>query len=156
MMKRLLIGCAAMLAAGAAAGQVLECVDAKGKKEYAQTCPPGTVRETVLNKNRPGASSPDAGAAAPAAKSPAEREAEFRKRHLERQEAEAKAEKAKADSADAARNCYNARARLKTLQDGMRILRTDPNTGERSYLPDQDRPAEITEAQRAADNWCNK
>jgi len=149
-MKRLLIGCAAILAAGAAAGQVLECVDAKGRKEYAQTCPPGTVKETKLMKSSPGAS-PGA-----AAKSQAEREAGFRKRNMERQEADAKAEKEKAESKIAERNCTDARAQLKQLQDGQRIARTNPNTGERSYLTDEERPAEIANAQKAVASWCKQ
>lgn len=146
-MKRLLIGCAAILAAAAAAGQVLECVDAKGKKEYAQTCPPGTVKETKLMKA-------SAGASGAAAKSLAEREAGFRKRSMERQEADAKAEKEKAESKITQRNCTDARAQLKQLQDGQRIARTDPNTGERSYLTDAERPAEIANAQKAVASWC--
>ena len=83
MIKRLFVGCVVLLAAGATTAQVLECVDAKGKKEYAQTCPPGTVKETKLMKSRPGA------APGTAAKSLAEREAGFRKRTKERQDAEA-------------------------------------------------------------------
>ena len=149
-MKRLLIGCAAILAAGAATGQVLECVDAKGKKEYAQTCPPGTVKETKLMKSSPGAAS------GTAAKSLAEREAGFRKRSMERQEADAKAEKEKADSKITERNCTDARAQLKLLQGGQRIARSDPNSGERSYLTDDERPAEIANAQKAVANWCKQ
>ena len=152
MMKRLLIGCAAMLAAGAAAGQVLECVDAKGKKEYAQTCPPGTVKETKLMKSSP-AGAPTPGAAA---KSLAEQDAAFRKRNMERQEAEAKAEKEKAESKITERNCNDARAQLRMLQDGLRVSRIDPNTGERSYLTDGERPAEIANAQKAVANWCKQ
>ncbi len=148
-MKRLLIGCAAVLAAGAAAGQVLECVDAKGKKEYAQTCPPGTVKETKLMKS-------SAGASGTAAKSLAEREAGFRKRTMERQEADAKAEKEKAETKIAERNCTDARAQLKQLQDGQRIARIDPNTGERSYLTDAERPAEIANARKAVAGWCKQ
>ena len=154
MMKRLLTGCAAMLLAGAAAGQIMECVDVKGNKEYAQVCPPGTVKETKVMKSSAGASS--SGAAAPAGKSLSERDAEFRKRNLERQEAEAKAAKESAESKDAERNCNDARSQLKGLQEGLRIARTDPNTGERSFLEDKDRPAEITNAQKTVDNWCKK
>ena len=148
-MKRLLIGCAAILAAGAAAGQVLECVDAKGKKEYAQTCPPGTVKETKLMKS-------GAGTSGTAAKSLAEREAGFRKRAMERQETDAKAEKEKAEAKIAERNCTDARAQLKQLQDGLRISRIDPNTGERSYLGDAERPAEIAHARKAVAGWCKQ
>ena len=153
-MKRLLTGCAAMLVANVCAGQILECVDAKGGKEYAQTCPPGTVKETKLMKGGTGASSPSTGASSPAAKSLAERNLEFRKRIMERQEAEAKAEKTAAEAKDAERNCNSARSQLRALQEGQRIARVDPNTGNRSYLPDEDRPAEIANAQKAVDGWC--
>lgn len=150
-MKRLLIGCAAILAAGAAAGQVLECVDAKGKKEYAQTCPPGTVKENKMMKSSAGGGAPGA-----AAKSLAEREAGFRKRTMERQEADAKAAKEQAESKIAGRNCTDARAQLKQLQDGQRIARTDPNTGERSFLTDAERPSEIANARKAVASWCKQ
>jgi len=92
-----------MLLAGQATAQILECVDAKGKKEYAQICPPGTVKATKLMKGG-GAASGAGTAPVPAAKSLAERDAEFRKRNLERQETEAKAEKEKAESKDAERH----------------------------------------------------
>jgi hypothetical protein len=155
-MIRLLMGCAAMLLAGAAAGQIMECVDAKGNKEYAQTCPPGTAKETRLMKSGAGAASSGAGSAAPAGKSLAEREAEFKKRNLERQEAETKAAKQKSDAKDTDRGCNDARAQLRSLQEGQRISRVDPNTGERSFLEDKDRPGEIANAQKAVDNWCKK
>ena len=155
-MKRLLISCVAMLLAGHATAQVLECVDAKGKKEYAQTCPPGTVKETKLMKSGGDAAGAGTAKPAPAAKSLAERDAEFRKRSLERQETEAKADKEKAESKEAERNCNDARAQLKQLQDGMRIARIDPKTGERAFLEDKDRPAEIASAQKAVDSWCKR
>ncbi len=151
-MKRLLTGCAALLWAGAAAGQILECVDAKGNKEYAQICPPGTVKETKLMKGGGGASA----GTAPAGKSLVERDTEFKKRSLERQEAEAKAAKEKAESQEADRNCDDARAQLRALQDGQRISRIDRNTGERTFLEDADRPAEIASVQKAVDSWCKK
>lgn len=155
-MKRLLISCVAMLLASQATAQVLECVDAKGKKEYAQTCPPGTVKETKLMKSGGGAAGAGTASPVPAAKSLAERDAEFRKRNLERQETEAKADKEKAESKEAERHCNDARAQMRQLQDGLRIARTDPNTGERSFLEDKDRPAEIASAQKAVDSWCKK
>jgi hypothetical protein len=150
-MKRLLMGCAAMLVTQAAMGQIMECVDAKGKKEYAQFCPAGTVNERLLRK---GGTSASGSGAATSAKSLAERDAEFKKRSLERQEAEAKTEKENAEREDAERNCNNARSALKQLQDGLRIRRIDPDTGEFSFLEDTDRPAEIEKAQKAVDNWC--
>jgi hypothetical protein len=153
MINRLLMAMLAAMFAHTAAGQIMECVDAKGNKTMAQFCPPGTVKETQLRKDGTGAttstSSPAAGS-----KSLAEREAEFKKRNLERQDAESKAEKAKAESAANQQNCDSARAQLRGLQDGVRISKTDPNTGERSFLEDGDRPAEIEKAQKAVANWC--
>ncbi len=150
-MKRLVFGCLTALWIGTAASQILECVDAKGKKEFAQVCPPGTVRETKRGSTPSGGT----GNTGAASKSLAEQDAEFRKRNLARQEAEAKAAKDSAEAKDAARNCNDARSQLKQLQDGSRIGKTDPNTGERSFLQDKERPAEIANAQKAVDGWCN-
>ena len=155
-MKRLLTVCGAMLLASTAAAQILECVDAKGRKEFAQTCPPGTVKETKLQKGGAPASGPAAGGSAPATKSLAERDADFRKRALERQENETKTAKEQADSKDAQRNCDDSRSQLKALQEGHRIARTDPKTGELTFLEDDKRPAEIASAQKAVDSWCKR
>ncbi len=150
-MKRLLIAIALLLVAQAAVAQIMECIDAKGAKTIAQFCPPGTVREI----KRGGAPGPGSTPAA-AGKSLAEQDAAFRKRTLERQEADAKGEKEKADQKNNERNCNDARAQLKQLQEGMRVSKLDPNTGERSFLEDKDRPAETANAQKAVDNWCKK
>ena len=85
-MKRLLISCVAMLLAGYATAQVLECVDAKGKKEYAQTCPPGTVKETKLMKSGGGAAGAGTANPGPAAKSLAERDATLDAAHCTERE----------------------------------------------------------------------
>jgi hypothetical protein len=165
-MKRLLTGCALLLTAGAAGAQVMECYDAKGTKTIAQFCPSGTVKENKLMKGGagPGPATAPSTPAAPAGtasapakgKTLAEQDAEFKKRTLERQDAEKKSEKEKSDAKDVERNCLDARSQLRALQDGQRISRTDPKTGERTVLEDKDRAAEIATAQRSADQWCNK
>jgi hypothetical protein len=155
-MRQVLTGCVALLLAGTAAGQIMECIDAKGNKTITQFCPPGTVKETQLMRSGAGASSGGSAAPAAATKSIAEREAEFRKRPLERQEAEAKADKEKNEARDTERNCNDARAQLRAMQDGGRVARTNPDTGERTFIDDKDRPAEIANAQKAVDNWCKK
>ena len=155
-MRPMLTGCVLLLTAGTAAGQLMECVDAKGAKTFANYCPPDTVKENRLMKSGAGPG-PATGSSAPApAKSIADRDADFKKRALERQEAEKKAEKTQADTKEAERNCLDARSQLRALQDGQRIARTDPKTGERVMLEDKDRPNEIATAQRSADSWCNK
>ncbi len=154
-MKKWMMGCAAMLVAGVASGQIFECMDAKGKKEFAQSCPPGTVKERLMKSGGGGVPS-GGGAPGPAAKSFAEKDAEFRKREIERQEAESKGVKEQADAKDSRRNCDDARAQLKQLEDGTRVARTDPKTGDRVFLEDNDRPAEIVNAKKAVDSWCSK
>jgi hypothetical protein len=130
----------------------MECFDAKNTKTIAQFCPPGTVKENKLMK---GGAGPGPAAPAPS-KSLAERDADFKKRALERQEAEKKGDKEQADAREAERNCLDARGQLRGLQEGQRISRTDPKTGERVVLEDKDRPNEIAAAQKSVDQWCNK
>jgi hypothetical protein len=159
-MKRLLTAAAAMLVACSASAQIMECIDAKGAKTLAQFCPPGTVKENMRSSGGTsgGGSAPSATPGAPGAsgKSLSEQEAAFKKRALERQEAEAKSEKERADAKAFEKNCNDARAQLKQLQDGKRVSRVDPNTGERSFLDDKDRPGEIASAQKSVEGWCKK
>jgi len=151
--KKLLTVIVAALFSQCAFGQIVECIDAKGAKTLAQFCPPGTVKEIKRGGSSTGGGGPSS---APAGKSLADQDAAFKKRSLERQEAETKGEKERAESKNAERSCNDARGQLKQLQDGMRISKVDPNTGERSYLEDKDRPAEMATAQKAVDNWCKK
>jgi hypothetical protein len=155
-MRQILTGVALLLAAGAAAGQVMECFDAKGVKTIAQFCPPGTVRENKMMKGGAGPGPTSGAGSAAAPKSMAERDADFKKRALEREEAEKKDAKTQADTKESERNCLDARSQLRALQDGQRIARTDPKTGERIVLEDKDRPGEIAAAQKSVDSWCTK
>jgi hypothetical protein len=159
-MRKMLTGCALLLLSGIAAAQVMECFDAKGNKTVAQFCPPGTVKENRMMKGGTGAAPAPApaadGKAAPGPKSMAERDADFKKRALERDETEKKDAKAQADAKETERSCLEARGQLKALQDGQRISRNDPKTGERIVLQDSERPAEIAAAQKSVDQWCNK
>lgn len=140
-----------MLASAAAHGQVLKCVSNDGKVEYANQCPPGTIeqRTTIFSKG--------AGAApsrAPQSKSLAEQDAAFKKRLTEKEEERQKEEKKVAETAQKRYACDSARAYLKALQDGQRITRTDPKTGERIYLEDAEYPKEVARAQLAVDQNC--
>lgn len=138
-----------VLVSGAAYGQLLKCVSRDGKVEYAAQCPSGTAEHrTAIRSSAP------APGAAPAARSLAEQEAAFRKRQLEQQEAQQKAEKEAALAAQKRQACDNARAYLKSLQEGLRITRTDPKTGERVFLEDAERAAETARAQRAVEQNC--
>jgi hypothetical protein len=137
----------------AAHGQLLKCTGKDGRVEYATQCPPGTQeQQTGIKSTREGPS--PSGASSPQQKSIAEREAEFRKRQMEGAEAQKKEEAKAAELTQNRENCERARIYLKSLQEGQRIARIDPKTGERVFLEDPARPAEIAKAQQAADSWC--
>ncbi len=138
-----------MLAPVAAHGQLLKCVGTDGKVEYASQCPTGTKEIQTGIRNAPSASPPAA-----TQKSLAEREADFKKRQMEGAEARQKDEKKAAETQERQAACEQARTYLKSLQVGNRISRVDPKTGERVYLEDPDRPAEIARAQRSVDGNC--
>ncbi|MCE2999137.1 MAG: DUF4124 domain-containing protein [Betaproteobacteria bacterium] len=152
-MNRLLIllalGVTTAALASQAFAQVLRCVGPGGRIEFASVCPPGTKAEPTGIRNNPGA------VAATPEKSVAERGADFRKRQAEQQEAAKKADEKARDAADRSANCESAQAYLKSLQSGVRIVRTDPKTGERVFLDDADRQHEIQRAQRGVDSNCN-
>ena len=67
---------------------------------------------------------------------------------------EAKAAEERGKKEDAERNCSQARSQLRALQDGQRMQRTDPDTGERTVLGDDDRAADIARQQSLVEQWC--
>jgi hypothetical protein len=136
------------LASFPTAGQVNKCLDKAGKVvEYATECPPGTRPEQTGIRNAP---PPDASSQ----KSVAERDAEFRKRQLEQKEAAEKSEKKTADARARKEACENSQSYLKALQTGQRVRKTDPKTGEVSFLSDAEYPKEIAAAQKAVAANC--
>jgi len=146
------IALALTIAALPASAQMLKCVGKDGKVEYAAQCPTGTKQVDTGIRNAPAAPSSKAPAAQP--KTTAEREAEFKKRQLEGAEAREKAEKKASETAQNREACDNARGNLKALQEGQRITKIDPKTGERLFVEDADRPAEIAKAEQLVKSNC--
>ena len=100
------------------------------------------------------ASAPAAGsrAAAPAAKA-SENELDAKRRKLEEEEkAKQQAEEAKL-AKDRAENCQRAKAYERTLNDGIRISRTNAQ-GEREILDDKGRADEMPRTQDAIQAHC--
>ncbi len=140
-----------MMLANIAAAQIFECVNPKGEKEYAYYCSPGTVQQRPIGK-----SGESGGDSLPPQKSLQEQNVEFLKRQAERQEAEAKAASEKAGAEEAERNCNDMRGQLKVLEEGQRVTRFDPNTGERMFISDEERAAQIDSARKSVEQWCKK
>ena len=139
------------LMASVASAQVYECVDAKGGRGYAHFCPPGTVQQREIVKER---TADDPRAPSDAPKSIDAQSVEFRKRLLERQQAETKATQDKAQADEAERNCNDARGQLRALEEGQRMTRTDPVTGERVNFGDEERAEDMARQRKAVASWC--
>ena len=150
---RMFIATLILLIPFAAHGQLLKCVSKDGRIEYSTQCPPDTKElQTGIRTTK---EEPSSTPSSPQQKSMAEREAEFRKRQIEREESQQKDAKKSAEEQEKRAACEQARTYLKSLQEYQRIARVDPKTGERIFLEDADRPAELARAQRAVDSNCN-
>ena len=135
-------------------GQLLKCVGKDGRVEYAAQCPAGAKEIATGIRSSPAPAAPAGSAAATKQQSLAERDAEFRKRQAEKAAAEAKDAKKNAEEAQGQRACEDARAHLKNLQAGNRIVKIDPKTGERVFLEDAQYAGETANAQRMVDANC--
>lgn len=147
-MRIALVAIALYLLPIAAHAQIMKCIGPGGRVEFASSCPPGTKAENTGIRNVPSA------APAGTQKSLTERDAEFRKRQMDQQEAAKKADEKNQEAVDRKQNCDAAQSYLRSLQSGNRIGKTDPKTGERVFLEDSEREAEIARAQRAVDTNC--
>lgn len=137
--------------------------DANGAIQYSdRPPPPGTPEQFILARpsgsraaNRPAPAA--APASAPSAELKQVDELDARKRKAEaeekaKQQAQQKAEEERAAKARA-ENCERARAYQRSLNDGIRIARTNPN-GEREILDDKARAAEAQRTQEIIQSSC--
>jgi len=122
---------------------------------------PSDVPEPEPVAAPPAADSPTAAAApasvqnatAPHAPTVAEREADFRKRVKERADAEKKVADAQSESAQKAADCERARGYMKSLDSGMRLVRTNAD-GTRELLSDEQRNAEVQRTREIIQSRC--
>ncbi len=146
--------------------------DGNGRLVYSDRPPPADIKpasivrqpNTQVLANPAPASGPldEAGKpadakAAPASNAPktiAEREMEFRKRQQERAEGEKKAAEEQAKSATKSAECERARGYMKSLEDGIRIARTDAS-GNREFLDDAQRAAEVERTRKIMQSACS-
>lgn len=138
--------------------------DAGGRVTVSDTPPPRDIAEkdilqrpsTAATRRAQAASAPQQGAsavvAAPAP-NPLEAEVEARKRKAE--EEQKARQKAAQDTNAAARaeNCNRAKSQLRTLEDGIRLARTNEK-GEREILDDKGRAAEMQRARQTIASDC--
>jgi len=93
-------------------------------------------------------------AASTAPKTIAERDMEFRKRQQERADGERKAQEEQQKATAKAADCERSRGYMRSLEDGMRITRTDAS-GNREILDDAQRASEIERTRKMVQQLCN-
>ena len=142
--------------------QQYKWTDKNGKTQYGDTPPPGVKATPLKGSSAPaGAPAPESKAAAKGAKgaakgplTPAEQDAAFRKRQLEAEKAR-ETEAKTAEKTQAKRdNCANSTELVRSIESGQRIARTDAK-GERYYMDDQQRSAELAKARKNMQQNCN-
>jgi hypothetical protein len=142
-----------------AQAQMYKWVDENGHTQYSDRPPPSGVKSEQITKGRTPGTAPAApaqpAAAAPAGKSNAARELEFRKRQLSREEQQKDDEKKQKEQQAKQENCDIAQARLKSLEDGGRIIKPS-TTGEREYMSSDEIEAEKIPARKKAEEACKK
>lgn len=142
--------------------QVNKCVDANGKTIYSQApCPTNTKSSNLRPKpvapatavSSDGKADAKAAAKSSAPKTAAELEQEFRKRRTEQDEAAKKSQDKVAEAKTREENCKASRNQLANLESGARQARID-ESGERTFLNDEQIAREVERARTAVQNWC--
>lgn len=154
MNTRLLLGATlvALLASFGVSAQIYEYKDASGRTVYTDHPPTGaSVKSRAVSKEVASEQAP--ATAAPVPKSAVDRELEFRKRQKDAQEQSAKADKEAADKAARAEACKSARQHLQLLESGERLATRDA-AGERVYIEDDQRAAEIARTRKSVSELC--
>ncbi len=157
---------ASVLAPSSAAAPTWQWRDAQGNIQFSDRPPPQSVPEKDILKRPPGVRgpvrivSPDAvppaapkASASEPALSAADRKAQAEEaKRVKEEEAKRKAIEA-SNAAVQAENCKKAQSYLRGLETGQRIARTN-DKGEREFLDDQQRTAEIARARGIVASDC--
>lgn len=145
---------AILLATATVAAQVYKWVDKDGKVQYTDTPPPPGATKAEPKK----VDTPAGPASAPAPAGAAPKSLDERARDFDKRKNEA-AEKAKKDSESQqnaevdAENCRDARTALIDLESGRPINRSN-DKGERVFITDEQRQAEISKARAMVAASC--
>ena len=148
--RRTLIALAVALAAALPAHAIYKWVDEKGVTHFSDDPPPdGKKAQKIEPKVTPPSSD------VRRTDNWKEREIEQRKKRIEQDQTD-EYRKAKAQNAAAERKyrCNYARRELNTLEKQIPVY-TLNDKGERVYMEDKDRPAEIAEWKRAVAQYCD-
>ncbi len=128
-----------MSTASTVAAQILECINAAGQKEFAQTCPPGTVKQKEKigsSATKPIDNTADSGGSSQ--KSASQMEIEFQQRRIAREQQDEKLER---DRKNQQYKCAALKERLNMYENSRSIKKYDQATGKWNMVEDEQRPA---------------
>ena len=145
----LLLICAVPMAS---AQSIYSWKDASGRVHYSDN-PPPDAQTRKLREAPIAPASPAARGQAPAQETYVEKEQAFRKRRAEAAEAEEKARREEVQAQNRQQMCNSLRQQLAGLESGQRIARFADN-GERVFMEDDERAAEIEKTRAAIDKTC--
>lgn len=148
---QLFIAVAILLATATVAAQVYKWVDKDGKVQYSDSPPPANA--TKIEAKRIDTPPAAASSSATPVKSLQDLAKDYDKRKAEVAE---KAKKSDADKQDAdinVANCNNARSALRDLESGRPLVRT-AESGDREFVSDEARQADIAKARKSIADFC--
>jgi len=151
MLRKMILLCAMSTASLVVSAQVMQCVDANGKKTYMQTCPNNTTKQKEIEA--PPVVKPTASTQS-AQKKMKNNEKEFEKRRAERLKSEAENQEKEQKAARDSQTCTDARSRLALLQSGRQFKRADPDSGEHVPMDEGQRQSEIDQLNSEISNSC--
>lgn len=126
-------------------------IDEQGKIHYSDQSPPTHARvKATINTGAPEI----AASAVPDTSNPAAVKDAAKPSAADKKAAAEKAAQEAAVKEQKQANCLGAKQNLANLKDGMRIATTDPTTGERSFLDDDQRQKKTNEAQQQINKYC--
>jgi type IV secretory pathway VirB10-like protein len=173
LLRRLTVALLAFLGLAAAASAQWAWKDETGHTVFSDVPPPPSVKPGDIIRQpspqspaeardvpeRPADPVPAPAAPPPAAAAPlprptvADQEQAFRKRMKDRADAERKQAEASAQAARDAEDCQRAQGYLRMLEDGGRLVRTNPD-GSREQVGDDQRAGEVERAKQVIKQAC--
>jgi hypothetical protein len=147
------IALAVLLAATVVAAQVYKWVDKDGKVQYSDTPPPDAKAEAKKVDVKPASGTAPAAPTKAATKSLKERAKEFDKRKNESADKSKKMDEEEKGAQLYRENCDSAQSYLRELESGRPVNRTLPS-GERGFMTDDERAAEMAKARKTASENC--
>ena len=135
--------------------------DSNGQTVVSDVPPPPTVKgrrsiggsQPSVVSEKPAEKSAEDAKAADAPKTSAEKDLEFKKRQQEQKEASDKAQKEAANKNTVKQGCVSEKQQLQLLESGERIATRDEK-GERVYMDDNQRAAEIERTRKLVAEAC--